>query len=427
MATFTATRKAEDIWTEWSFDDFYVDDNETVLTDNGNGTLTAEVVLYLEDEDDFEGYNKILITVTFAEDEVFIGEEGPFAGVVANLTGGTVDSVEYFDNAKLLMTVTDLPAYAAQYFSYLLNTDDVEDFSTVLFTQDNLYVGTNNGLEENWEDGPADRILTGAGNDTVKANGGDDVIYDFVGKDIYNGGKGDDELSYANTFWDPVFVLHGIDANLATGLIVGHDGKTDRVKNIERVSGTFLDDTFVGDDQDNVFYGYAGADDFDGGDGFDRIDYKRAEDQGGFDGIKVDTAAGTVRDAFGYTDTFTDIERISGTDERDLFVDDASDMYYDGRDGDDIFRIRGGDDTLRGRDGEDEFRFIGNVFGDNEIRDWEKGVDVIAITRLTNMNQLNIYQDGNDAVVEFTRYATHSSIRFEDTDMNDLTDDVFGF
>lgn len=427
MATFRATRRAEDLWTDWSFWDFYADTDDIQETDNGDGTFTAKVSLYLNDEWGDEDYNEIIFTVTFSDDDLVLDDESDDEDDAANLIGGTVDSIEYFNNNKLLMTVTDLPSYSAPYFSYLLNNNDGEDFSSVVISQDNLYIGTGSGNAQYWEDGPADRIHTGAGDDTVRANGGDDTIYDFLGKDFYNGGAGEDLLSYERSFFEPVMVYQGIVADLNAGKIVGYDDKTDTVKNIERVAGTFLDDIFIGDDNDNTFYGFAGADSFDGGGGFNRIDYKDAEDQGALNGIKVDTATGTVVDAFGYTDTFTNIQRISGTDERDVFVDDDSDMYYDGRDGNDQFNVRGGDDTLRGRDGDDRFVFLGTDFGDNVIRDWnDEGDDSLRIVKLTNANQLNIYQDGSDAVVEFSRNGDLSTITFDSTDVDELTLDVFG-
>lgn len=428
MATYTYTEDAQDLYANYNWYGFFAADLEE--TDHGDGTYTTYITLEWGEPWDSYGYDEIVITVSYSDDDLHEYEEGEYAGD-GTLIGGTLDSIEYFSDDDLLVTITDLPDDLAPYLASLLsdefvNTAWIQNFYSAVETQGNFYLGTT-GVSDEDEDIPGDVIYTGAGKDSVNAKSGDDVIFDAGGRDVYNGAAGVDLLNYGNVWWNPAGVIQGIDANLVTGKVVGWDGKTDKVSNIEEVVGTFLADTFTGDDLDNTFVGLSGTDHFDGGDGFDRLDYSDDDDQGGMDGIKVDAAAQTVRDGFGFTDTYENIERISGTNYRDNFVDDDSDMYYDGRDGDDVFRVRGGDDTLRGREGADEFRFIGTEFGNNVIRDWEKNVDSVSINKLSNMSQLIIYQDGDDAIVEFTRYATHSTIEFRDTDVSELTDDVFGF
>lgn len=426
MATYTYTEDAQDLYLDYNWYGFVIDDFNDVH--HGDGTYTTYITLAWDEPWAPYGYDEIVITVSYTDDDLHEYEEGEYAGE-GTLIGGTLDSIEYYDDGDLLMTITDLPEYLVPYFASLVS-DEFDDetwfqnFYQAVETQGNFYLGTTSDPDE---DAPADIIYTGAGKDKVNAKSGNDIIFDGGGKDTYNGADGWDAVDYSQVWFNPLGVIQGIDADLSAGKIVGWDNKKDVVKNIQEVVGTFLSDTFTGDENDNTFNGLSGADHFDGGDGFDDLDYKNDYDQGGMDGIKVDAAAQTVRDGFGFTDTYENIERINGTEFRDNFVDDDSDMYYDGRDGDDVFRVRGGDDTLRGREGADEFRFIGTEFGNNVIRDWEKNVDIVSINKLTNMSQLNIYQDGDDAIVEFTRFATHSTIEFRDTDVSELTDDVFGF
>ncbi|MBV1863249.1 MAG: hypothetical protein KUG74_02340 [Rhodobacteraceae bacterium] len=247
-----------------------------------------------------------------------------------------------------------------------------------------------------------DNFHTGWGNDLVNAKGGDDFIADRGGKDTYNGGDGNDTVSYDEWYWNPVGMKSGLVVNFNKGTIRGPDGYVDKVSGIEQVRGTFKKDKFVGDDNDNRFYGMNGRDSMDGGAGFDLSRYDKDANQGGHSGIRVDLTAGTVRDGFRKIDTVVNIEGIIGTERRDIMKDDANNNYFEGRGGNDTFTFTQGDDVARGGDGFDIFIFKGAVVGDNTIGDFVVGEDKIQINSASGMGDLTITTDADGALIEFT-------------------------
>lgn len=422
MATYTLTKNFADTWSDLSWWGFDLDQAK-ISTANGVGR--AKYTLLWNGGAD-PGYDKIIIEITFDPDQdLEVLDVGDMAGI-KTLTGGEITSITYKDDGARVAQITDVPEVLTPYLASLsLSGGDVPRAYDLLLSQDNTYIGTAIGTDDDWPTVPADRIFTGYGNDKVNAKGGDDTIYDRGGRDTYNGGQGEDMVSYNQFWWSPLGIDQGIVADLATGEITGPDGYRDKVNSIEQVEGTFLDDVIAGDASDNVFAGLGGADQFDGRDGYDTLNYGQDRDQNGFGGIKVEMGQQTIRDGFGHTDSFTDIEHIIGTYTRDNFVDSDEAMLYEGRDGDDIFRIRGGDDTLIGGDGADQFNFIGTDFGENVLKDWEPE-DIITINKLTDASQLSIFQVGSSAVVVFAKSGVSSSLVFENTESSDLTLDVFG-
>jgi Ca2+-binding RTX toxin-like protein len=245
-------------------------------------------------------------------------------------------------------------------------------------------------------------IRTGAGNDTVLAGSSDyDFIIDGGGADSYDGGAGiGDEISYNTGAALPAYpVFQGIVADLAAGTIVGPDGYTDTVTGIERIRGTFLADTMLGDGADNRFTGLRGRDVFDGRGGFDEVRYDRDARDGGTLGIVAKLQQGTVRDGFGNIDTLTSIEAVRGSDYNDRISDSNKNNRLDGRGGDDQFVITRGDDVIRGGSGIDSFVFKGRNFGDNRIDDFLAGLEVIQIQRAKNFGQLTLTDEAGGVLV----------------------------
>jgi Ca2+-binding RTX toxin-like protein len=250
----------------------------------------------------------------------------------------------------------------------------------------------------------------GAGNDTLLGNAednflngraGDDVLQGFAGNDDFVGGAGNDfidggsqqvdfsggdRVRYDGDEEDGGF--QGIDADLATGIIIDPFNDTDTVINIEEVEGTNFDDTIRGADASerlrgeggsDILIGRAGNDDIAGGDGDDVLDGGTGGDFlqpglgidtviGGengelgeddelsyiFDSIDnnatfgvtitfTSTGDGTAIDYGGDTDTFAGIERARGTNNADIFV---------GAEGDQVFTGFGGNDTFNGGAGD---------------------------------------------------------------------------
>jgi Ca2+-binding RTX toxin-like protein len=181
--------------------------------------------------------------------------------------------------------------------------------------------------------------------DKVWASKYDDTLIGSDGNNLFEGREGNDTIDGAgenDTIWyrSEVFFggVGGINANLGDGFVTDSFGDTDTVSNIESVAGTDFADIIVGNDADNDFQGFAGADAFNGAGGSDAVSF---HEEGGAIGAVVNLAWGTGTDTFGDADTYVSIERLHGSSHGDHFTGSAADELFEGRQGDDV--IDGGD------------------------------------------------------------------------------------
>ena len=270
-----------------------------------------------------------------------------------------------------------------------------------------------------------DTLAGGAGDDTLTGDAGNDVLAGGADADLVNGGAGDDlvlesltrerdtiaggdgvdTLDYSATGsaagargW---LGLRGITAKLASGRIdkfeAGSDDGVDSISGIENVTGSQFNDDLSGDAQDNVLAGadgndtlsgdtgndtlrgdagddlivqdaLGGHDEFDGGSGFDRVDYSGLRQAG--TAVMVDLAAGSVQKFLNGvragSDTLRNIEAVTGTANNDMISGSAAADVLDGG---------GGNDTLSGREGDD--RLLQSRLSGNESFDGGAGKDTV--------------------------------------------------
>ncbi|PWJ21822.1 calcium-binding protein [Jannaschia seohaensis] len=192
--------------------------------------------------------------------------------------------------------------------------------------------------------------------EAFSGNGGNDTII--------GGENGFDVLSYRDERFDNDNV-QAVTVNFATGVAIDTFGDQDRFSGIEQVQGTFLADTFIGSNSQEImwFRGYDGADTIQGAElveeadgtllGFETADYLDDAGDGGTAGVVVDLAAGTGRDGFGNVDTLIQVDAVRGTLQNDVMR--GTETYNDlrGEAGDDLLEGRGGNDFMRGGDGND--------------------------------------------------------------------------
>ena len=195
------------------------------------------------------------------------------------------------------------------------------------------------GGNDDLSGGSGDDVLRGgAGMDTLDGGSGMDMLEGGMGEDMLDGGSGMDTASYADSA-DAVMV------NLMTGEGEDGDADGDTYTDIENLRGSMGDDTLTGDDMDNMLYGQMGEDNLAGMGGDDML-------RGGKDDDKLD-----------------------------------------GGMGDDTLLGEMGDDRLYGGDGMDKFVFMMG-HGDDEIADFEKGVDKIKFgTEMLTMAEANAVLD----------------------------------
>lgn len=339
-----------------------------------------------------------------------------------DFTAGTITRVQAYDmNGDEIFDMNGLNA-SLPLIGNFANSD--EGWAALQYIYSGAHTITGSGNGGNTNDGwDGDNIRTGWGNDVVNAGRGDDFIEDRGGSDTYNGGKGTDTVTYQNWFFDPHLATQGVDVDLNAGTAVGPDGHTDTLIKIESIRGSFLDDIMRGTSGDNRFMGMQGDDTINGRGGFDILDYRRDEDQGGRFGVRADLGQGTVRDGFHDDDTVIKMEGIRGTDFKDIMKGSSSDNYLEGRGGEDTLKFVGGNDVGVGGSGADNFYFYGNSYGDDTIRDFEDGSDIIKISKAADFAALTIVQDDTATVIQWNG----NTITLENTTATDITSDDFLF
>ena len=155
------------------------------------------------------------------------------------------------------------------------------------------FTGTSG--DDSWTGTDADESASGeAGNDTLDGGGGSDNLYggdgddilvggdgvsDFLfggfGNDLLDGGEGHADLAgYADV------TTGGVTVDLSiTGAQDTSSAGFDTLIGIESLWGTTFDDILKGDDQDNRFIGFGGADILEGRGGSDRYEIEDARTQ----------------------------------------------------------------------------------------------------------------------------------------------------
>jgi len=187
---------------------------------------------------------------------------------------------------------------------------------------------TINGLGGN------DFLSGGDGNDVINGGDGNDLILSDLGADTIDGGNDIDIINYVGST-----VSITIDMTAGTGS--GGTAQGDTFSNIEGIYGSELNDMITGDANDNIIAGYGGADNLDGGDGFDILGYYFSPSAVN---VNLQTGIGTSGDAQG--DTFSNFEMVEGSDFGDTLTGDANDNTLSGLAGTDTLNGGAGDDTF---------------------------------------------------------------------------------
>jgi len=256
---------------------------------------------------------------------------------------------------------------------------------------DSVFGGTEN-----------DTIHGDIGDDYLIGQDGDDLIYGGADQDLAIAGGGNDTI-YGGTELDTIYAQAGNDT------IFGGDGN-------DVITGKYGDDLIHGDaGDDNIFAGFE-SDTVYGGDGNDTL---RGEGQNDtvYGGNNNDViTGGTGRDVL-HGDSGTDTiygqggaDTLYGGTEADFLYGGASnddlsggggDDLLSGGDGNDTLNGGAGNDSLFGNGGADVFVFDSTAFGQDEIRGWQDGLDLIDVTTLGGMTfgDFTITQSGADTVI----------------------------
>ena len=202
--------------------------------------------------------------------------------------------------------------------------------------------------------------------DNLRGSRFDDVL---TGDDDRNRFEGDDGADTIDGFEDNNWALYTHSDAAVTvalngpiddeGFIIGHSGghaEGDRLKNIINLGGSRFDDHLIGDENDNWFEGFYGADKIDGGEGVDWSDYSNS-----YAGVMVSLNGPIDADGFviGHTgghaegDRLKDIEGIKGSKFNDILTGNNDRDWLSGSEGNDILYGLDGNDALLGEEGHD--------------------------------------------------------------------------
>ena len=267
------------------------------------------------------------VMLTYTGLQSYVVEDGPNAGET-RVTAGTLTGVHYSNaTGGDMLDISGISVRLPVFLNALARGDSFGAWQMLTHVGNATITGSNSAAGPGHV-GSGDVVDTTAGNDIVSALGGDDFIKDHGGADSYFGGAGFDTLTYDAWNFTPWAMAGGIVVDQLRGTVKGPDGLVDKINSFENIIGTTLNDTMRGNGQANQFEGGAGADLIDGRGGFDTVSYALDAGWGGTDGIKVNLAAHTVRDGFGFVDHLYNVERIIGTAMRDVFFDMPPTMSF---------------------------------------------------------------------------------------------------
>lgn len=260
----------------------------------------------------------------------------------------------------------------------------------------NLTAGTASGGHAQGDTFSNFELVLGSNfNDTITGKSGVNFLEGAGGADTING-VGD--LNFVTFYSSP----SAVTINLGTNSHSGGHANGDSYTNIYGVFGSIYNDNLTGDADDNELWGNTGNDILNGGDGNDILDGAEGNDtingQGGNDvlfasagsdifdggdgedslsffystsGININLGTGTSSNGYASGITFTNIERVIGSNFGDNITGDSNDNYLSGLDGVDNLDGGAGNDYLKafefegsaeedafdGGDGYDKFDF----------------------------------------------------------------------
>jgi Ca2+-binding RTX toxin-like protein len=175
-------------------------------------------------------------------------------------------------------------------------------------------------------------LFLGAGNDTAYGGSGDETFGGQTGDDFIDGGGGSDTIREVSM----------VDLRI-TGPQNTGDG-FDTIVNVENIAGTGGQDTFIGNDGDNILHSMGGVGNLlRGGGGSDTAAFAYVKG----DPVTVDlsrTGLQTVSNQ-GESVTFESIENLIGSDGNDTFTGNAVANVFTGGKGSDTLSGGGGHDT----------------------------------------------------------------------------------
>ena len=266
----------------------------------------------------------------------------PGAGDDRAIGNGGLDSLEYVASPR------GVHINLATGVAHGWGTDRIEGFEQVEASRfDDLVIGTRS----------RDFLFGGRGDDVLRAGSGNDFVQGNHGDDLLDAGRGRDFAVFDQS-------RRSIRASLRTGAAYG-DG-ADRLRRIENLVGSDLDDLLRGDDGKNVLFGGEGSDRLFGRGNDDRLlifaGGTQVDGEGGRDSVEfllgpvaASLLAGSAHVPGGEVG-IAEVEDLVGSTGDDTLVGNNLPNHIAGEEGDDKLYGRGDRDRLDGGPGQDVCR-----------------------------------------------------------------------
>jgi Ca2+-binding RTX toxin-like protein len=320
--------------------------NDYIYANNGSdiiiGGSGTDNLNYNDNVGENQASTIILQDVSIDTDNDGVGDISVFATVVektvsdlASLSDGTYD----------FFAITDGQGNTDYIYKEDDGTADIESFTLTDYAD--LFVGDEGANTVSGRNG-ADTIYGMGGADTINSGDGDDLVYGGEGSDNINGGNGAD-LIHGEADDD---IINGYSGNDSLYGDAGDD-TINGGENNDTILGGIGNDSLNGDGGIDIIYDEEGIDTIDGGDSEDTVIFVD-----GTQGIEVDLENQTSIDAFGNSQTITNVENITGTSDSDTIKgsDGIANIMY-GLGGDDTFTITTNEvgklDYIYGGEGDD--------------------------------------------------------------------------
>lgn len=243
-----------------------------------------------------------------------------------------------------------------------------------------------------WGDAGANTLKGGDGNDFLDGHNGDDILEGGAGADFMFGAGNWNTLSYAGS-------SAAVYVDITTHVAFGGDAEGDTFEAMQHLRGSRFSDELKGDagynqleggGGDDVLAATYGGDIYDGGDGFDTVDFSAATDAGVgmWLGSNVDTdkTPGHGWSGMG-VGSYRGVEAVLGTIHGDDLRAGA---------GDHVLQGNGGNDYLEGGLGSDTYVYgLGDGF--DSIADSNEGANAISLkTEGLNWRNIAVYGAGGN-------------------------------
>lgn len=179
----------------------------------------------------------------------------------------------------------------------------------------------------------ADKLIGNANANNIDGGAGDDILEGLGGADILTGGAGIDTVTFEHA-------SVAVTADLAATVTATGDAVGDTYIGIENLTGSNYNDKLYGDAGNNLFDGGLGANVFDGRAGIDTISYQTATSA-----MTINFANNTATGA-GRTDSWSNIERITGSNYLDIITASIGNDWIDPGVGTETIDGLAGNDTI---------------------------------------------------------------------------------